>query len=371
MALTTPNMGLISWDQASDPYDHNQLAANFNTLDAHDHTPGEGPRITRTAIQDAAINTAKVDNLAITTGKIANNAVTAQKMDRQYVHPIGSIMPWWRPSGATAIPDGWLVASGQVVSAGQHDFPGGGAVTLPDLRNRFLLGATTDGSGISATDSPAVGYAGGSHTIDISHSHTVPSHTHTVEGHSHTANAHTHTVQSHSHSLSDHRHVHFFPVAAQVPQSGSDDWQRRIMNPVDLESFEAINPVNGGTILGTYPDAYYSPTLDTYTQYAGAGYRTTQSTYSMVSIMSLPATTANRIYDRFLTFSSPPVNGVGKRVTLTGGTGGETLSSSPGTNLVELTSNPTSLTTNPSGGSIDARPKFVGVLYLIKVRNTV
>jgi len=381
MALTTPNMGLIAWDQASDPYDHTQLAANFNTIDAHDHTPGSGTRITTTAIQDSAISTNKLANLAVTTGKIANDAVTAPKLDRQYVHPIGSIMPWWRPNASTSVPDGWVIATGQTLAAADHDFPGGGAVTLPDLRNKFLLGADTANVGTLASETPAIGYSAGNNSLNISHSHTIASHTHTIDGHSHTVNSHSHTVQSHTHSLADHRHVHFFPIANQVPTTGSNNWEYRVMNGVDMDGFSAIHPINGGTRLGTWPDVYYSPVIDTYTRYAGSANRTVQDRYPMIALDRLDneeeplldATTASRVYDRFLTYASPPVDGNGNRVTSTGASGTTTSSEAPGTNTVGQTTNAntSALSTNPAGGVYDIRPQFVGVLYLIKVKNTV
>lgn len=387
MALTTPNMGLVSWDQASDPYDHNQLAANFNTIDSHDHTIGKGPRITTAAIQDAAVTNGKLANLAVTTSKIANDAVTAPKLDREYVHPVGSIMPWWRPSESTAIPEGWVIATGQTLAAGEHDFPGEGAVTLPDLRNRFLLGAATSNTGPNETDSPAIGYTGGKHTINIAHSHTVPSHDHTIEPHGHKVEAHSHNLDPHKHTLSNHRHVHFFPIANQVPVQGTNnDWGYRIMNPVDMEDFPptfAYDGADGDELnfqMGLWPDVYYSPSIDTYTRYAGQSNRAPTQRYPMIAVdrlknehspRLLDVTTAGVPYERFLTFASPPVDNDGKRVTYTGETAGTTQGSAPLTEATALTTNGKSLTTNQSGNVLDSRPQFIGVLYLIKVKNTI
>jgi len=58
MATTTTNMSLNVWDQLSDAYNHTQLAANWTTIDVHDHTGGtKGIKIKFSAIDPAAIAT--------------------------------------------------------------------------------------------------------------------------------------------------------------------------------------------------------------------------------------------------------------------------------------------------------------------------
>lgn len=374
MALTTPNMGLISWDLLSDPYDHNQLAANFNTLDAHDHTPGKGPRITTPAIQTEAVTNPKLANLSVSTIKVQDDAITAQQMDRDYVHPVGSIMPWWRPNALTAIPDGWVICTGQVLTESEHDFAGGGSVTLPDLRNRFLLGSDVVNTGTGPTDPPAVGYAGGAHEKNITHTHTISAHDHTIPAHNHTVNSHSHSVPSHTHSLASHRHVHFHPMVNQYRSSTTggtieSNFPARIQDNILLDGTSIPGPYT----FPRYPDVYASGSIDTYTRYAGNGNISTSATYHMTDLHEAAPTDflGNVRYMRWLTFSSPPRDDNGKAVTQTGSTGGETGSSSPGTNSVSQTSDSTSLTTNPGGGTQDIRPAFVGVLYLMKVRNTI
>lgn len=43
--IILPNMGLVKWDSINDFFSHEQLAANFAALDAHDHTLGKGKQI--------------------------------------------------------------------------------------------------------------------------------------------------------------------------------------------------------------------------------------------------------------------------------------------------------------------------------------
>ena len=67
------------------------------------------------------------------------------------MHQIGQVIDWWRPAVSVPIPPGWEVCDGHQVPAGSHDFPGlgGAAINLPDLRNTFVIGAapSTEDSG--------------------------------------------------------------------------------------------------------------------------------------------------------------------------------------------------------------------------------
>lgn len=377
MALTTPNMGLISWDLSSDPYDHTQLAANFNTLDSHNHTAGSGAIITTPAIEDLAITTGKLAGSSVTTAKIADNSVTKAKMDRAYVHPLGSIMPWWRPSPLSAIPEGWVVAKGQTLTSSEHDFAGGGSITLPDLRNKFLLGADTEDTGTSTSTPPAISQAGGSHEKDTSHSHTIDPHSHDVDPHYHTVNEHSHTVPSHRHGLAEHRHAHFHALVNQVGGS----WGYRIQNNYELDSVVAVDPTTGGTHVGTRPDVYSSGSLGTHTVYGGLENQAPQNSYAMIALERLEnetpylnVTTASRKYMRYITYSTAPCTPSGKEIKNTESTSVETDGRSPATDEAGLTANPntTGLLANTGGAtSLDVRPSFIGVLYLIKVKSNV
>lgn len=87
--IITPNMGLVAWNNATDPYDSEELATNFAKLDEHDHTSGKGKQITTGALADASITadklapstfTAIVPDGSITSAKLANNAVITPKI---------------------------------------------------------------------------------------------------------------------------------------------------------------------------------------------------------------------------------------------------------------------------------------------------
>jgi hypothetical protein len=74
--FTTNYMGLVAWDQGSDPYDHSQLANNFQALDGHDHTVGKGRQIPSAGLQDGSITSAKIAGNAITPDKIPDGSLT-------------------------------------------------------------------------------------------------------------------------------------------------------------------------------------------------------------------------------------------------------------------------------------------------------
>jgi hypothetical protein len=113
---------------------------------------------------------------------------------RQYV-PIGAVIDWWRPVDTVSIPTGWAICDGSVVASGNHDFGTGASITLPDLRNVFVLGANSslaDGAaataGDAASNAPGIRGSGSSHGKNLQHSHTVNSHDHGSAGvHSHSA----------------------------------------------------------------------------------------------------------------------------------------------------------------------------------------
>lgn len=154
-----------------------------------------------------------------TDAGLALGSLSAVSM-RQFV-PIGSVIDWWRPSsswdagaGAGNAPPGFAICNGQVITEGNHDF-GSGSITLPDLRNKFIIGAdilktdtaaSTNGDGTAAYNSqhpnaPGIRGVGGS---NITHSHSVPAHKHgkgdlaiaSSGGHTTTA-----TQANHTHAL--------------------------------------------------------------------------------------------------------------------------------------------------------------------------
>lgn len=301
MAFATSNMGLNVWDLPDDDFSRSELANNWTALDRHDHSGGRGVQIGTLGLKDSAVTSAKLADLAVTTSKYANQsvtgaklansavssqhitnsaiitdkladnavtgakvadatigtskladsavtnpklatdavstakvqdhsitepkladnavatdsiidlnvtkpklaepavdtdnifpeAITASKLDPSIV-PVGTVISWYRPSDLTPVPTGWVIPTGQTVVADDHDFAENTSIVLPDLRNRFILGAATTGTGTGTSTPPAIGQSGGNNALNLAHSHTVDSHSHTVDNHWHFISENTH-----------------------------------------------------------------------------------------------------------------------------------------------------------------------------------
>lgn len=146
-------------------------------------------------------------------GGIKQNMLSAEVIMQQ--EPIGGITDWWRAPGTSPpgyLPAGYEVADGRNLVAGQHEFPVAGAVTLPNLQNVFILGATAakgDGTGAGNDDLPGSGpgirgTGGSNKPKDLRHSHTTPMHDHyhgfNLPNHYHLADGLT--TGAHSHGVS-------------------------------------------------------------------------------------------------------------------------------------------------------------------------
>lgn len=270
MSFVTTNMGLIAWDVDGDPYDHSQLANNWNAVDNHDHTTGKGKQIPTAGITDSAITTPKIadgavtapkipdgsiiqaklakpsvgtpelfDN-AVTTAKIAAGAITADKLDPSTI-PIGQCILWYRASPSIPLPGViWEHLDGRAWSSITNKMGVGGVQlntgNMPDTRNAFPLGAATSGTGSGPSSPPDIGQIGGSMTVDLAHVHGVA--------------AHAHTVPDHVHGISlDGSHSHLFADSFGGFQVGH---QRTTANPISSgyrQSFYIPN-LNPGAAIG-------------------------------------------------------------------------------------------------------------------------
>lgn len=427
----TPNLHLYAWDRGDDPYSHDQLAENFYVIDGHNHTEGKGARIITDALADQAVATAKIadkavtrakladgiigadqigakavvsaalDDNSVTTRTIADGAVTFEKLDPG-VRPVGEVMAWWRPSTTTPVPVGWAVADGSTIA--DHDFPFSGPITVPNLQNKFILGAATGGTGTGPTTPPAIGQGGGSnlanlsHTHTVAHSHTVPAHHHTVQPHAHILKPHTHTVAPHAHTVNDHSHLvgshthgvpnhahgmdHYHSVPPHnhgINAGGSHD-----------HSFSAYLIVGSRTIPAgglSNPDPDILHTVVPQGQDSGhvdmnnagshdhGGSTTYGSSFNTSGISRTSTDGTSLSTDPSGGFNSggstPGTDSRGLTTdaqSLTAGAGTEDTTVDTFDTQPFATSNDTPVTSSALSG-IDIRPSFVGLLYLIKVKN--
>lgn len=220
-------MKLKVWNDLDDPYNHNDLVFNWERVDKHDHSPSWGKPIpeagldtnsvSNRTVQNNAIGTQELQDGAVTNSKLAADAVTTDKVadgtllgsdvaNKQIgvnhitdaalsaIVPLGTVTAWFRPTVDVPVPQGWVICAGQTVS--DHDW-GGTPVGIPDLQNRFILGAATTGTGTGPTTPPAeslhnIPTVGGANNRNLNHTHTIAAHTHI-------ANTHTHGTFPHSH----------------------------------------------------------------------------------------------------------------------------------------------------------------------------
>lgn len=212
MALFTKNLGLKVWNNQSDKYNYQELARNWLKVDDHDHSSGNGKQIPTDGIADGSITTRKLDqglvnqivdqvNIsrigAVNTSRIDDKAVTSNKLSPYAKLPLGSIVPWFWPTTPTQAnldaamgvasnkPSAWKICNGDTLVDG-HDF-GTGSVTLPNLQDKFIQGASTTNS---------VNGVGGSAELDLQHTH--------VFDHIHVTPAHWHVVTNAE--IPDHKH---------------------------------------------------------------------------------------------------------------------------------------------------------------------
>jgi hypothetical protein len=112
-----------------------------------------------------AVGTNHIQNSSVTTDKLANSSVTADKLaSSSSLVPLGAILMW---SGTTT-PDGWQLCNGTDLPSTSPLRPN--ITKTPDLRDRFIVGATSGGDGVY----PGVGVnqtGGSADAVVVSHGH--------------------------------------------------------------------------------------------------------------------------------------------------------------------------------------------------------
>lgn len=248
MTFVTPNLSLTVWDLGDDPYDHRILANNFSAIDAHDHSPGRGAPLGSGAITDGSITNAKLAPNAVTTDKILNGtilqadlagnsvgsaqiidgsigsaeladgSVGASKLDPNIV-PLGTVLSWYRPNTGIPLPaGGWEICDGRSWGLVPNAW-GQTTGLMPDLRGKFILGAGLSNIGSGPTQYPDIGQVGGSHTSNLAHVHSIGAHSHSIPDHSHSIGpdgAHAHGINPDTHDHALHSRPNAFATGIEV-----------------------------------------------------------------------------------------------------------------------------------------------------------
>jgi hypothetical protein len=319
---TNGPMGLSIWDSGGDFYSRLQLVANWDAVEGHDHTPGKGVQLGTNSLANNSVTGAKLAPNSINSSHIINKTIQGEDVgDHQIgllqidpsifesITPLGTTIAWFRPNTSIAVPTGWVIANGQVVNEPNHGWVGAGSVAVPDLQNKFILGAATSGTGTGPTQPPAEKAVGGSHQRFFSHTHTVP-------GHSHSVDAHSHSLPFHSHTISvDGQHNH-----------GIHSRQNAFLNGLLFQDY------TGNQRQNTLQSLYI------------AGFNDGQGDAALPTVW-------------------PPNDGAHSHGARTGDSAGQTTADGAGTNSVGLT-------TDASSAGGDIRPAYVGLLYIVKVKHS-
>lgn len=145
------------------------------------------------------------------------------------VEMVGTIRrQWLAPGQALDLGTDWVVMQGQSLDAGlgQHSFPGGGVITLPNMLNKTARGASlafAAGTAGTPTTAPGLGGLTGANAgVNLSHVHTVSSHDHSgIPDHTHAIPDHNHQHVNHSHQELVNEPLDFLPGAtSHTIQSG-------------------------------------------------------------------------------------------------------------------------------------------------------
>lgn len=265
------------WDRGVDSFNHDDLVYNFDAIDwiVGGKNGSSGPT-SDTYSGNASTWLGRGDSFSTNSlPGTKNSGFEDQKSGGRTLYsvvsglnyndvPLGTVIQWWRPtsatdagSGAGMIPDGWVPCDGRVLDSTQHSY-GDFTITVPDLRNKFVLGADPTLPGINATTSyyhesgavgaqaknndwtgtrvgdgqtgaPGVGYdsgleilasanrTGNNEVRSLDHKHAsgsdftgglkIRDHVHESD-HVHSIDNHVHIIADHSHRMD---HEHFMP----------------------------------------------------------------------------------------------------------------------------------------------------------------
>lgn len=109
---TTAKMGLTSWDQQTDAYSYAQFAANWQTLDFHDHSPGRGTPVAAGGLAPGAVLSNSIAAGVVGLQHLA--PTTLQDLGLNWDSQVGR--GYWSKAGADTTTSTSFTSLGDVVS---------------------------------------------------------------------------------------------------------------------------------------------------------------------------------------------------------------------------------------------------------------
>ena len=279
-------------------------------------------------------------------------ATVAVDVKRQFV-PIGAVLDWWRPDSSVAVPDGFVVCSGGTISSANHDFGTGQAINVPDLSNKFILGAKTasgtNTAGNASSNAPLVGDTGGSNaTRDLTHTHTTYAHNHSLSADSgRTTVSFTNPTYTFGGTAADlnHQHTLFEP-------NNANSYDRQIMYRVKVSN-----------AFGQTGFVYTTNIYDTSQGVSTNGWRVDTGSTDYTNYATANSGGGNYTPAGSVTLSTGGSASVSGKAGLADGT------VVSGTAIVNGdANNATSAATANITGAHDFRPQYVGLLKIMKVK---
>lgn len=271
--------------------------------------------------------------------------------------PLKTVIMYHADVTNETLPLSYEYCDGRTLGIGTHDIGGGSsAYTLPDLRNRFILGADitkgasiTGGTTNSAADAPGPKGAGGVHAKTLATSE-LPAHTHTAT--TNTAGAHTHTGSS-ADSGGAHAHTASASTAGAHVHAGSST------STAGSHSHSINDPGHGHAWYGDRGSGSHSALSQGGLTYLGPG-----DAGEIVASVTSISLNANGSHSHTLSMTTDGDHSHTITVN-SGGTHTHSLT------LVSDGGHTHTFTSDATGGgtSFDTRPRYYGLIFCMKVRN--
>jgi len=298
------NGRLRVWDRAQDAFSGDDLVYNFDTIDKLIGGPGGNSGTTGNAFVGVPSTwIGPGDSIPV---QYSSNHFPGNKNGGQEIQtgsrtlysvvsglnyndvPLGTVVQWWRPNSNVTLPDGWEPCDGRtIVDHSYIDIGISNSITLPDLRNKFVIGADAGVPGINAVagyglednappalnanndwtgtkktagaaSAAGIGYdsglevgtrTGSNTLVPLAHVHdagtlSIKDHKHNITI-KHTTDTHVHPIKDHFHT---HNHVHLIPghvhpvnitASAETAQAR---WWNDFYVRVGPETFQAGHP---------------------------------------------------------------------------------------------------------------------------------